>query len=121
MEQAQVQLKVIAHTDSLFVSWQLPRTDLLITGYRLYYRRVCPTPDPAASCPWQGKNDWDRGPIKLKKKRKQYEITDLSELACLGLWATKVIWGGMWAICLGPVQRKVPFTGLKGWIHQAAI
>lgn len=77
VEQAQVQLKVIAHTDSLFVSWQLPRTDLLITGYRLYYRRVCPTPDPAASCPWQGKNDWDRGPIKLKKKRKQYEITDL--------------------------------------------
>ncbi|XP_072258721.1 immunoglobulin superfamily DCC subclass member 4 isoform X1 [Pyxicephalus adspersus] len=77
VEQAQVQLKVIAHTDALFVSWQLPRTDLLITGYRLYYRMVCPVLDPAASCPWQGKNEWDRGPIKLKKKRKQYEITDL--------------------------------------------
>ncbi|KAM5170274.1 immunoglobulin superfamily DCC subclass member 4 [Mantella aurantiaca] len=77
VEQAQIQLKVIAHTDSLFISWQLPHTDLLITSYRLYYRMVCPSLDSAASCPWQGKNEWDRGPIKLKKKRKQYEITDL--------------------------------------------
>ncbi|KAM9311941.1 immunoglobulin superfamily DCC subclass member 4 [Gastrophryne carolinensis] len=73
---APMQLKVIAHTDSLFIAWQLPHTDF-ITGYRLYYRMVCPAMDPAAPCPRQGENDRDIGPIKLKKKRKQYEITNL--------------------------------------------
>ncbi|XP_068131099.1 immunoglobulin superfamily DCC subclass member 4 isoform X2 [Hyperolius riggenbachi] len=77
VEQPAVQLKVIPQTDSLFVSWQLPRTDLLITGYRLYYRMVCPALDSTASCPRREESDWDAGPIKLKKKRKQYEITEL--------------------------------------------
>ncbi|XP_075063727.1 immunoglobulin superfamily DCC subclass member 4 isoform X2 [Mixophyes fleayi] len=77
VDQAPVQLKVIAHTDSLFVSWQLPHSDFLITGYRLYYRIVCSSLDPAAYCPRPGENEWDMGPIKLKKKRKQYEIMDL--------------------------------------------
>ncbi|XP_063781671.1 immunoglobulin superfamily DCC subclass member 4 isoform X2 [Pseudophryne corroboree] len=76
-EQAPIQLKVIARTDSLFISWQLPHSDFLVTGYKLYYRMVCSALDPPTSCPRQPEREWDMGPIKLKKKRKQYEITDL--------------------------------------------
>ncbi|KAM4749049.1 immunoglobulin superfamily DCC subclass member 4 [Rhinophrynus dorsalis] len=71
-----IQLKVSARTDSLSLSWQLPSSELLISGFRLYYRMVCPALEEGISCQQQGEN-WDMGPIKLKKKRRQYEITQL--------------------------------------------
>lgn len=40
---------------------------------------VCPILNHNISCPRQGQNDWDVGPIKLKKKRKQYDLTHLSK------------------------------------------
>ncbi|XP_077119425.1 immunoglobulin superfamily DCC subclass member 4 [Ranitomeya variabilis] len=77
VDQAPIQLQVIAHTDSLLVTWQLPYSDFQVTGYRLYYRMVCPLLNHSISCPRQGQDDWDVGPIKLKKKRKQYDLTHL--------------------------------------------
>ncbi|MEE6517511.1 hypothetical protein FKM82_027774 [Ascaphus truei] len=71
-----VQLKVSAHTDSLSLSWQTPPSGFLVSGFRLYYRTVCPHPETSASCPDRGES-WDVGPIKLKKKRRQYDITQL--------------------------------------------
>ncbi|KAG9489034.1 hypothetical protein GDO78_005176 [Eleutherodactylus coqui] len=78
VDKAPIQLQVIAHTDSLLVSWQLPHSDFQVTGYRLYYRMMCPVLYHNISCPRQGQNDWDVGPIKLKKKRKQYDLTHLT-------------------------------------------
>ncbi|KAM8973955.1 immunoglobulin superfamily DCC subclass member 4 [Pelodytes ibericus] len=71
-----MQLKVSAHTNSLLLSWQLSPSEHPVSGFRLYYRMVCPAPELGVSCPQHGKN-WDTGPIKLKKKRRQYEITNL--------------------------------------------
>ncbi|XP_053574515.1 immunoglobulin superfamily DCC subclass member 4 isoform X2 [Bombina bombina] len=70
-----IQLKVSARTDSLSLSWQLPPSELP-SGFRLFYRTACPATIMAVSCPQRGDN-WDVGPIKLKKKRRQYEITHL--------------------------------------------
>ncbi|XP_075714410.1 immunoglobulin superfamily DCC subclass member 4-like [Rhinoderma darwinii] len=78
VDQAPIQLQVIAHTDSLLVSWQLPHSDFQVTGFRLYYRMVCPMSNHNISCPQQGQNDWDVGPIKVKKRRKQYDLTHLT-------------------------------------------
>ncbi|KAM4676518.1 immunoglobulin superfamily DCC subclass member 4 isoform 2-T2 [Discoglossus pictus] len=71
-----VQLKVSARTDALSLSWQLPPGDPQVSGFRLYYRIACPATMSGFSCPQRGDN-WDVGPIKLKKKRRQYEITHL--------------------------------------------
>ncbi|XP_056427703.1 immunoglobulin superfamily DCC subclass member 4 isoform X3 [Hyla sarda] len=78
VDKAPIQLQVLTHTDSLLISWQLPHSDFQVTGYRLYYRMVCPILNHNISCLRQGQNDWDVGPIKLKKKRKQYDITHLT-------------------------------------------
>ncbi|XP_040270213.1 immunoglobulin superfamily DCC subclass member 4-like isoform X1 [Bufo bufo] len=78
VDQAPIQLQVIAHIDSLLVSWQLPHSDFQVTGFRLYYRMVCPTANYTSLCPRQEQNEWDVGPIKLKKKRKQYDLTHLT-------------------------------------------
>ncbi|KAG8440765.1 hypothetical protein GDO86_006487 [Hymenochirus boettgeri] len=69
-------LKVNAHTDSLSLSWQVPQSEFQISGFRLYYRMVCPAMDLGVSC--QQQERWDMTPIKLKKKRRQYEITQLA-------------------------------------------
>ncbi|XP_053319119.1 immunoglobulin superfamily DCC subclass member 4 isoform X3 [Spea bombifrons] len=71
-----LELKVSARTYSLSLSWQLPPSENLISGFRLYYRMVCPDPELGVPCTKQGGN-LDVGPIKLKKKRRQYEITEL--------------------------------------------
>uniref|UniRef100_A0A8C5PAG5 Immunoglobulin superfamily DCC subclass member 4 n=1 Tax=Leptobrachium leishanense TaxID=445787 RepID=A0A8C5PAG5_9ANUR len=71
-----IQLKVIAHTNSLLLNWQLPPGEHSVSGFRLFHRMVCPAPESVIPCAQQGKN-WDSGPIKLKKRRRQYEITQL--------------------------------------------
>ncbi|XP_072004768.1 immunoglobulin superfamily DCC subclass member 4-like isoform X2 [Engystomops pustulosus] len=78
VDQTPIQMQVIAHTDSLLVSWQLPHPDFQVTGYKLYYRMGCPIFSHNISCPRKEQSDWDVGPIKLKKKRKQYDLVHLT-------------------------------------------
>ncbi|CAH2274440.1 immunoglobulin superfamily DCC subclass member 4 isoform X1 [Pelobates cultripes] len=76
VDQSPMQLKVSAHTNSLSLSWQLPHSEHLVSGFRLYCRMVCPSLELGGPCSQHGKT-WDMGPIKLKKRRRQYEITQL--------------------------------------------
>ncbi|XP_053128876.1 immunoglobulin superfamily DCC subclass member 4 isoform X2 [Hemicordylus capensis] len=76
---APTELKVRAKMESLLVSWQPPANHAQISGYKLYYREV-PTEETSEENPSEGTGDnlWDVGPIKLKKKIKQYELTQLA-------------------------------------------
>eukprot|EP00079_Xenopus_tropicalis_P015270 XP_004912739.1 PREDICTED: immunoglobulin superfamily DCC subclass member 4 isoform X1 [Xenopus tropicalis] len=73
---SQMQLKVTPRTDSLSLSWELPYGEFPVSSFRLYYRLICPALAFGGSCQQQGER-WDGTPIKLKKKRRQYEITQL--------------------------------------------
>ncbi|KAH0620089.1 hypothetical protein JD844_014677 [Phrynosoma platyrhinos] len=75
---APTELKVRAKMESLLVSWQPPANHAQISGYKLYYREVA-TEETSEESPSEGTGDgfWDVGPIKLKKKIKQYELTNL--------------------------------------------
>ncbi|OCT89824.1 immunoglobulin superfamily DCC subclass member 4 isoform X2 [Xenopus laevis] len=73
---SQMQLKVTPRTDSLTLSWEVPHVEFPITSFRLYYRLICPALAFGGSCQQQMER-WDGTPIKLKKKRRQYEITQL--------------------------------------------
>lgn len=81
---APTELKVRAKMESLLVSWQPPANHAQISGYKLYYREVA-VEDTSEESPSEGTGDglWDVGPIRLKKKVKQHELTQLGELpAC---------------------------------------
>ncbi|KAL8197437.1 UNVERIFIED_CONTAM: Immunoglobulin superfamily DCC subclass member 4 [Gekko kuhli] len=75
---APTELKVRAKMESLLVTWQPPASHAQISGYKLYYREVA-IEDASEESPSEGADDgpWDVGPIKLKKKVKQYELTQL--------------------------------------------
>ncbi|XP_077174421.1 immunoglobulin superfamily DCC subclass member 4 isoform X2 [Paroedura picta] len=75
---APTELKVRAKMESLLVTWQPPTNHAQISGYKLYYREVA-AEDGSEESPFEGTGDgpWDVGPIKLKKKVKQYELTQL--------------------------------------------
>ncbi|XP_015282622.1 PREDICTED: immunoglobulin superfamily DCC subclass member 4 [Gekko japonicus] len=75
---APTELKVRAKMESLLVTWQPPASHAQISGYKLYYREVA-AEDVSEESPSEGTDDgpWDVGPIKLKKKVKQYELTQL--------------------------------------------
>ncbi|XP_042330425.1 immunoglobulin superfamily DCC subclass member 4 isoform X1 [Sceloporus undulatus] len=75
---APTELKVRAKMESLLVSWQPPANHAQISGYKLYYREVA-MDETSEESPSEGTGDslWDVGPIKLKKKIKQYELTNL--------------------------------------------
>jgi len=67
--------------ESLLITWQPPANHAQISGYKLYYREVGQE-ESSDESPLDGAEDesWDVGPIKLKKKVKQYELTRLGEL-----------------------------------------
>ncbi|XP_054858850.1 immunoglobulin superfamily DCC subclass member 4 isoform X2 [Eublepharis macularius] len=75
---APTELKVRAKMESLLVTWQPPANHAQISGYKLYYREVAPE-NVSEKSPTESPNNslWDVGPIKLKKKAKQYELTHL--------------------------------------------
>ncbi|CAM5087582.1 unnamed protein product [Natator depressus] len=76
---APTELKVRAKMESLLVTWQPPANHAQISGYKLYYREVG-TEESSDENPSDGMEEesWDVGPIKLKKKMKQYELTRLA-------------------------------------------
>nr|XP_047932219.1 immunoglobulin superfamily DCC subclass member 4 isoform X3 [Anser cygnoides] len=76
---APTELKVRAKMESLLITWQPPANHAQISGYKLYYREVSQE-EASDESPLDGAEDesWDVGPIKLKKKVKQYELTRLA-------------------------------------------
>uniref|UniRef100_A0A8C6WC85 Immunoglobulin superfamily DCC subclass member 4 n=1 Tax=Nannospalax galili TaxID=1026970 RepID=A0A8C6WC85_NANGA len=76
---APAELKVRAKTESLVVSWQPPPHPTQISGYKLYWREVGAEEEADIDRPPGGRGDqaWDVGPVRLKKKVKQYELTQL--------------------------------------------
>ncbi|EHA98474.1 Immunoglobulin superfamily DCC subclass member 4 [Heterocephalus glaber] len=73
------ELKVRARMESLIVSWQPPPHPAQISGYKLYWREVGAEEETEDERPLGGRGDqaWDVGPVRLKKKVKQYELTQL--------------------------------------------
>lgn len=67
--------------ESLVVSWQPPPHPAQISGYKLYWREVGAEEEANGDSPPGGRGDqaWDVGPVRLKKKVKQYELTQLGE------------------------------------------
>lgn len=78
---APAELKVRAKMESLVVSWQPPPHPTQISGYKLYWREVGAEEEADGDRPPGGRGDqsWDVGPVRLKKKVKQYELTQLGE------------------------------------------
>ena len=78
---APAELKVQAKMESLVVSWQPPPHPTQISGYKLYWREVGAEEEANGDRPPGGRGDqaWDVGPVRLKKKVKQYELTQLGE------------------------------------------
>nr|XP_021505257.1 immunoglobulin superfamily DCC subclass member 4 isoform X2 [Meriones unguiculatus]XP_021505262.1 immunoglobulin superfamily DCC subclass member 4 isoform X2 [Meriones unguiculatus] len=76
---APAELKVRAKMESLVVSWQPPPHPTQISGYKLYWREVGTEEEADSERPPGGRGDqaWDVGPVRLKKKVKQYELTQL--------------------------------------------
>ncbi|XP_042543348.1 immunoglobulin superfamily DCC subclass member 4 isoform X2 [Dipodomys spectabilis] len=76
---APAELKVRARMESLVVSWQPPPQPTQISGYKLYWREVGAEEEADGDRPPGGRGDqaWDVGPVRLKKKVKQYELTQL--------------------------------------------
>lgn len=68
--------------ESLVVSWQPPPHPAQISGYKLYWREVGAEEEANGESPPGGRGDqaWDVGPVRLKKKVKQYELTQLGEV-----------------------------------------
>ncbi|KAL7980184.1 hypothetical protein Chor_001452 [Crotalus horridus] len=75
---APTELMVQAKMDSLLITWQPPPNQGQISGYKLYYREI-PTEESPMEIPSEGPGNrlWNVGPIKLKKKVKQHELTQL--------------------------------------------
>lgn len=64
------------------MSWQPPPHPAQISGYKLYWREVgAEEEETDGESPPGGRGDqaWDVGPVRLKKKVKQYELTQLGE------------------------------------------
>lgn len=63
------------------VSWQPPPHPTQISGYKLYWREVGPEEEANGERSPEGLEEqaWDVGPIRLRRKVKQYELTRLGE------------------------------------------
>lgn len=64
------------------MSWQPPPDPAQISGYKLYWREVGAEEEAEGELrPSEVRGDqaWDVGPVRLKKKVKQYELTQLGE------------------------------------------
>lgn len=83
---APAELKVRARMESLVVSWQPPPHPAQISGYKLYWREVGAEEEADGESSPGGRGDqaWDVGPVRLKKKVKQYELTQLGAEGCCG-------------------------------------
>ncbi|XP_028921921.1 immunoglobulin superfamily DCC subclass member 4 isoform X2 [Ornithorhynchus anatinus] len=77
---APTELRVRAKVESLVVTWQPPPNQAQISGYKLYSREVSPEAVAGGERSPLGHESeaWDVGPIRLKKKVKQYELTRLA-------------------------------------------
>lgn len=99
---APAELKVRARMESLVVSWQPPPHPAQISGYKLYWREVGAEEEADGESPPGGRGDqaWDVGPVRLKKKVKQYELTQLGEEGCgEGASQPQLWWGPGQAGC----------------------
>ncbi|XP_078386083.1 immunoglobulin superfamily DCC subclass member 4 [Cetorhinus maximus] len=74
---APAEMKVKAKVDSLLVTWQPPSNQVQIQGYKLYYREA-DVDDSSKELSESNRDEhWAKGPIRLRRKVKQYEITGL--------------------------------------------
>lgn len=80
--------------ESLVVSWQPPPHPAQISGYKLYWREVGAEEEADGEGPPGARGDqaWDVGPVRLKKKAKQYELTQLGEEG----WGEGAKQAGVW-------------------------
>uniref|UniRef100_A0A8D2LU18 Immunoglobulin superfamily DCC subclass member 4 n=1 Tax=Varanus komodoensis TaxID=61221 RepID=A0A8D2LU18_VARKO len=115
---APTELKVQAKMESLLVSWQAPASHAQISGYKLYYREAA-AEEASEEGHSEGTGDgpWDVGPIRLKKKTRQHELTQLIPGR---LYEVKVVpfnkhedgyaavWKGRMERAPPPVQRGPP-------------
>ncbi|XP_072134260.1 immunoglobulin superfamily DCC subclass member 4 [Mobula birostris] len=74
---APTEMKVKTKVDSLLVSWQPPSNQVQIQGYKLYYREADADDSSRELSEANGDEHWTKGPIRLRRKIKQYEITGL--------------------------------------------
>uniref|UniRef100_UPI00398E8476 immunoglobulin superfamily DCC subclass member 4 isoform X2 n=1 Tax=Pristiophorus japonicus TaxID=55135 RepID=UPI00398E8476 len=74
---APTEIKVKAKVDSLLVTWQPPSNQVQIQGYKLYYREADVDDSSKELSDTNGDAHWTKGPIRLRRKVKQYEITGL--------------------------------------------
>ncbi|XP_048419082.2 immunoglobulin superfamily DCC subclass member 4 [Stegostoma tigrinum] len=74
---APTEMKVKAKVDSLLVTWQPPSNQVQIQGYKLYYRKTDVEDLSKALNETNRDEHWTKGPIQLRRKVKQYEITGL--------------------------------------------
>ncbi|XP_030045639.1 immunoglobulin superfamily DCC subclass member 4 [Microcaecilia unicolor] len=75
---APTDLKVKARMESLLVMWQPPANHTKISGYKLYHRKGGNEGPANQSLAETNRNgSWGVGPRKIKKKKKEFEITGL--------------------------------------------
>ncbi|XP_072421232.1 immunoglobulin superfamily DCC subclass member 4 isoform X2 [Chiloscyllium punctatum] len=74
---APAEMKVKAKVDSLLVTWQPPSNQVQILGYKLFYRKADADDLNRELNETNGDEHWTKGPIRLRRKVKQYEITGL--------------------------------------------
>ncbi|XP_072326690.1 immunoglobulin superfamily DCC subclass member 4 isoform X3 [Scyliorhinus torazame] len=74
---APTEMKVKTTVDSLLVTWQPPSNQVQIQGYKLYYREAGVDDSSKELSESNNEEHWTKGPIRLRRKVKQYEITGL--------------------------------------------
>ncbi|XP_067827517.1 immunoglobulin superfamily DCC subclass member 4 [Heptranchias perlo] len=74
---APTEMKVKAKVDSLLVTWQPPSNQVQIQGYKLYYREADVDDLSKELSDTNRDEHWTKGPVRLRRKVKQYEITGL--------------------------------------------
>ncbi|XP_038669258.1 immunoglobulin superfamily DCC subclass member 4 isoform X2 [Scyliorhinus canicula] len=74
---APTEMKVKTKVDSLLVTWQPPSNQVQIQGYKLYYREAGVDDSSKELRESNNEEHWTKGPIRLRRKVKQYEITGL--------------------------------------------
>ncbi|XP_032906344.1 immunoglobulin superfamily DCC subclass member 4 isoform X4 [Amblyraja radiata] len=75
---APTEMKVKTKVDALLVTWQPPSNHVQIQGYKLFYREADADPSSKELSEANEDEQWTKGPIRLRRKIKQYEITGLA-------------------------------------------